>query len=89
LSSQLSVVSIALLIEPFELDNVKSCFCKLLGVVLHPLSDGAGEPEGRGANGGIECWIKGEDGLSRCGGDRWVILLGDVADKVEWEGGSC
>ena len=63
MSSQPSIISIALLVESFELNDAESCFCKPLGVVFHPLSDGGGEPEGCGTNGGIECWVEGEDCL--------------------------
>jgi len=70
-------------------DDAESCLHKLLGVLLCPLSDGAGEPEGCGVNGGIEHRIEGEDCFSQCRGDWQVVLLGDVGDKAEWDGGSC
>ncbi len=45
MSSQLLVVGVALLVEPFELDDVSSCVGQALGVVFHPLSDGVASPK--------------------------------------------
>ncbi len=66
-SSQLPVVGVALLVESFELYDAESCFRNALGVVFGPLSDGGGEPEGGGMDGGIEGRVEGED----CLGQRW------------------
>jgi len=61
LSSQLSVVSIALGIESFKLFNPSRRLFELLDVVFSPLLDCGGEPEGGGADGGIESGIEGKD----------------------------
>ncbi len=87
LSSQLSVVGVALVIELLELDDAESCLCEVLGVLLSALPDGAGEAVGSGADGGVEGWIEGEDGLSRCRRDWQVLLLGDTGDEGGMEGG--
>ena len=63
MSSQLSVVSVALFIELLKLHNVEFCFCKPLGVVFHPLPDSGGEPKGCGMDGGIEHRVESEDCL--------------------------
>ncbi len=86
---QLLIVGIALLIELFELDDAESCVCEALGVVLGPLSDGGGEPEGGGPDGGIEGGVKGEDCLGRGWRDRQVVLTGDIGDEAKRDGGSC
>jgi len=57
----LPVVGVALVVESFELDDAEPCFGQALGVVFRPLSDGGGEPEGGGADSGIEGWIEGEN----------------------------
>ena len=62
-SSQLLIVGVALLVEPFELDNASSSLSQLLGVMFGPLPDGGSEPEGGGVDGGVEGRIEGEDGL--------------------------
>jgi hypothetical protein len=103
-SLQLPVVCLALLIESFELDDALLGIGKLLSVVGCSLAYSGGKPKGCGANGGIERWIEGKDGLSRCRRDRWVFgpdkvdeahklreraILFIVSDEGEWEGGSC
>jgi hypothetical protein len=104
LSSQLPVVCLALLVELFELDDALLGIGKFLSVVGRSLTYSGGKPKGCGADGGIERWIEGEDGFSRCQRDRWVFgpdkvdeahKLGErailliVSDEGEWEGGSC
>ncbi len=86
---QLSIVSVALLIDSLELDDVESCFCKAFGVVFGPLSDGGGESKGGGADGGIEGRVKGEDCLGQRWQDQWVVLTGDIGDEAKRDGGSC
>ena len=83
------IVGIALLIELFKLDNAESCLRKALGVVFGPLADGGGEPEGSGADGGIEGRVEGEDCLGRRWRDQRVVLTSDVADEAERDGWSC
>ena len=86
---QLSIVGIALLIESLELDNVESCFREVLGVVFSLLSDGGGEPEGGGADGGIKGRVEGKDCLSRHWQDQQVILASNVTDEAKRDGRSC
>jgi len=57
-SLQLPIVGIVLLELSFKLDDLQSCFCNLLGVVLHPLPDSGGESKGYGPNSGVEGWIE-------------------------------
>ncbi len=61
LSLQLSVVSIVLGVESFELFDPSCCLFELLDIVFSPLGDCGGEPEGSGSDGGIECGVEGED----------------------------
>ena len=104
LSSQLPVVFLSLLVNSFELDDALAGFIKFLSVIGRLLAYSGGKPKGCGVDGGIERWIEGEDGFSRCRRDRWVFgpdkvdeacKLGEqavlliVSDEGEWEGGSC
>ena len=84
---QLSVVGVALVVEPLELDDAESCLCEALGVLLGALPNGACEAIGGGTDGGAEGWIEGEDGLSRRRQDWRVFVLGDAADEGGMEGG--
>ena len=103
-SSQLPVVFLSLLVDSFELDDALTGFIKFLSIVGRSLVYSGGKPKGCGADGGIEHWIKGKDGFSRCRRDRWVFrpdkvdearklreqaVLLIVSDEGEWEGGSC
>ena len=63
-SSQLPVVFLVLLIESFELDDALLGVGKFLSVVGRSLVYSGGKPKGCGTDGGIERWIKGEDGFS-------------------------
>ena len=103
-SSQLPVVLLSLLVDSFELDDALAGFIKFLSVIGRSLAYSGGKPKGCGTDGGIERWIEGEDGFSRCQRDRWIFRpdkvdearkLGEravlliVSDEGEWEGGSC
>ena len=86
MSSQLPVVGVALVVESFELDDAEPCFGQALGVVFRPLSDGGGEPEGGGADSGVESRIEGKDCFRRCQRDRQVTLACDVGNEAEGDG---
>src|SRR5712671_5962202 len=88
-SSQLPVVGVALVIESFELDDMEPRFGQALGVVFSPLADGGGEPEGGGADSGVESWIEGEDCFRQGRRDRRVVLACDVGMEAEGDGAFC
>ena len=89
MSSQLSVVGVALLVDSFELDDAEPGLGQASGVVFGPLVDGGGEPEGGGVDGGVESWVEGKD----CFGRRWrdwrVVLTCGVGDEAEGDGDIC
>jgi hypothetical protein len=77
-SLQLSVVLCLLLVDSLELLNFLLGFGDLLSILGHSLVHSGCKPIGCGTDGSIECRIEGEDCLSRCWRDRWVVVLGEV-----------
>jgi len=75
---QLSVVLCLLLVDSLESLNFLLNFSDLLSVLGHLLMHSGGKPIGCGVDGGIECWVKGEDCLSQCWRDHRVVILGEV-----------
>jgi hypothetical protein len=63
-SSQLPVVFLALLVESLELVDLLVGLGELCSILRGSLAYSGGKPKGCGADGGIEHWIKGKDGLS-------------------------
>jgi hypothetical protein len=63
-SSQLSVVFLALLVDPLESLDLLVSLGELCSVLCCSLVNSGCKPKGCGADGGIERWIEGEDGLS-------------------------
>jgi hypothetical protein len=80
LSSQLSVVSLSLLVDRFELGDLVLCFLELLSQVGCLLANSGDKPKGCGTDGGRDgCvkgkqWVKSEDGFSRSWRDRRVLI---------------
>ena len=70
LSSQLVVVCGVLLVDALESVDLLLCLVELLRVLRCSLVHSGGKPIGCGADGGIECWVKGKDCLSQCRRDR-------------------
>jgi len=63
LSSQLSVVGVALGVDSFELFNSLRRLFELRDIVFSPLSDCGGEAKGSGADGGIDGGVEHENCL--------------------------
>jgi hypothetical protein len=80
-SSQLSVVSLLLLVDRFESGDLVLRFLELLSRVGRSLANSGDKPKGRGAEGGSDGWVKGEqwveseEGFSRSWRDWWVLIL--------------
>jgi hypothetical protein len=64
LSSQLSVVLCPLLVDSLESLDFLLGFGDFLSILGHSLAYSGCKPIGCGADGGIECRVKGEDCLS-------------------------
>jgi hypothetical protein len=60
---------------------------ELLRVVFHVLPDCGCGAKGCSSDSSVEHWVQGEDSLCLCGGDWWVVLLGDISIG-EWKGES-
>jgi len=72
-SSQLPVVFLALLVDPLGSVDLLLGLGELLSIHCCSLVYSGGKPKGCGMDGGIEHWIKGNDGFSRCRRDHWVF----------------
>jgi hypothetical protein len=76
----LSVVGLSLLVDRFESCDLVLRFLELLSRVGRSLANSGDKPKGRGADGGRdgcvkgEQWVESEDGLSRSWRDRWVLV---------------
>jgi hypothetical protein len=86
-SLQLSVVGLSLLVDCLESGDLVLRFLELLSQVGHSLANSGDKPKGRGADGGRdgcvkgEQWVESEDGLSRSWRDWWVLVSLEV-DKA-------
>ena len=77
-SSQLSVVLCLLLVDSLESLDFLLGFGNLLSILGHLLTYSGCKPIGCGTDGGIECRVEGEDCLSQCQRDHWVVIPCEV-----------
>jgi hypothetical protein len=80
---QLSVVLCSLLVDSLESLNFLLSFGNLLSILGRSLAYSGCKPVGCGADGGIECRVKGEDCLSQRRRDCRVVVLGEVDETSD------
>jgi len=82
-SSLLSVVLCSLLVDSLKSLDFLLSFGDLLSILGCSLTYSGCKPIGYGLDGGIERRVEGEDCLSQCRRDCWVVVVGEVDEASD------